>query len=492
MKIHRLPVISPKRGTDPGELGIPAHRQITYTKLGEQRGKPRLWMEGVRLEACGFAPGVAYRVDLDLVNRQVRLKIDPQGDRAVSSRKQRNGESRTPIVDITGGALSEVLGEGARVRAILAAGEIVFDLHPVERAVEAREKRTREHLAQGFLTESALCAGAGISTLALQRGLESAGLVTRVDWVIDRDGRYLDLAVANNPAITSDTRIYESTLEEIETAALNETDCLQVSLPCTGHSTAGKSKRKLKQAEDHPTDALAVFGLMRILEAVNPTVVVSENVKSARDSASYALVRAYLADQGYVLFEGVLNAEQAGSIENRDRWWLVGLSRGFAEGFSMDHVPDMPREFERVGDVLDALADDDSRWRAYDYLQAKAVRDAAAGKGFKRQLVGPNDTRVGTLSRGYFKARSTDPFLVREDGLQRLFTPGEHARLKGIPDGLVAGTSETVAHEVLGQSILFGHAEGIGVAVGKQLKGVLGAESQDPDVERGDGLKLSP
>ncbi len=473
MKIHRPLLDTTRQATSTTSAeasGFPAHRQISYTKLGEHRGQPRLWMEGIRLEACGFEPGTRFRVDLDLVKRQVRLKIDPDGDRTVSSRKQRNSDARTPIVDITGGTLSDVLGEGARVRALLSAGEIVFDLHPTELAVEAREKRTRDHLAQGFLTESALCAGAGVSTLALQRGLEAAGLETRVDWIVDREGRYLDLAVANNPAITPDTRIYESTLEEIETDALNGTDCLQVSLPCTGHSSAGKAKRKLKQAEDHPTDALAVFGLLRILEAVNPTVVVSENVKGARDSASYALVRAYLADKGYVLFEGVLNAEQAGTIENRDRWWLVALSRGYAEGFSMEHLPTMPRQFERVADVIEALADDDGRWRAYDYLQAKAVRDAAAGKGFKRQLIEPDATRVGTLSRGYSKARSTDPFLVREDGLQRLFTGIEHARLKGIPEGLIEGAPESLAHEVLGQSILFGHAEGIGVALGQQLR----------------------
>ena len=487
MKINTLPfrpiAKALTQATTEHVAGFRPHRQVSYTKLGESRGKPRLWMEGIRLEACGFAPGTKFRVDLDLVSRQVRLKIDPDGDRTVSSRKGRSEDERTPIVDVTGGSLADVLGEGAKVRAVLSVGEIVFDLHPVELAIQAREKRTREHLAQGFVTESTLCAGAGVSTLALQQGIESSGLDTRVDWIVDREGRYLDLAVRNNPAITPDTRIYEASLEEVETAALNGTDALQVSLPCTGHSVSGKAKRKLNQAEDHPTDALAVYGLLRILEAVNPTVVVSENVEQARDSASYALVRAYLSDQGYELFEGLYDGAQAGTIENRTRWWMVALSRGFAQGFSMDNVPALPRTFESLGQALEALPEDDSRWKAYDYLTAKATRDAAEGKYFARQLVTTESTSIGTVGRGYAKARSTEPFLVRDDGLQRLLTPVEHARVKGIPEQLVDGAPATLAHEALGQSILFGHAVGIGAALGEQFRKVFAKSSVDVEQE---------
>lgn len=461
--------------------GIGEHQQITYTKVGQNRGAPRLWLEGLRLERCGFTPGAHFRVELDLVARQVRLKLDPAGDRTVSQRTRNKGESKaSPIVDVTGGSLADVLGEGARVRAILSGGEIVCDLHPTERAIEAREKRTREHLEEGYLTESALCAGAGVATLALKEGLQSRGLATRVDWIIDRNGQYLDLAAENNPAITPETRLYEASLEEVDVAALSSPDVLQVSLPCTGHSLSGKAKRQLNAAEEHPTDALAVYGLLRILEAVNPSVVVSENVEQARDSASYMLVRAYLKEQGYVISESILDASQAGTIEDRRRWWFCAVSRGLAEGYSMADLPPQPRRFATLGKALESISDDDSRWKAYDYLAEKAARDAAAGKGFKRQLVSESSTQVGTIGRGYAKARSTEPFLTREDGLQRLLTPVEHARVKGIPEQLVDGASATLAHEALGQSILYGHAVGIGQSLGEHLKQVSG---QAPAIE---------
>lgn len=505
MKIRQLPfppavkpAAAPAASSDAGGA-FPPHAQVTYTRMGQNRGAPRLWLEGGRLERCGFDAGARFQVELDLVRRQVRLKLDPNGDRTVSGRKRTltSGETRTtPIVDIAGASLAEALGEGARLRAVLASGEIVFDLHPVEKAIEVREKRTRDHLQEGFLTESALCAGAGVATLALQDGVESTGIQTRVDWIIDREGRYLDLAAMNNPAITPETRLYEASLEEVETAALTGTDFLQVSLPCTGHSLSGKAKRGLNQAEDHPTDALATVGLIRILEAVNPSVVVSENVTQARDSASYALIRAYLHEQGYVLFEALLDAEQANTIEHRKRWWFVALSRGLADGFSMDNVPQQPRTFGTLGEAMDAIAHDDTRWKAFEYLEAKAIRDAAAGKGFKRQLVDENSTSIGCIGRGYAKARSTEGFIVRADGLQRLLTPAEHARVKGIPETLVDGASDTLAHEVLGQSILYGHAKGIGQALGEHLQQIQ--ELREPiehdavDADEDDAPRMRP
>ena len=503
MKVRSLPMPSPARpGFDApkgADGGFAPHAAVTYTKMGSNRGTARLWLEGGRLERCGFEAGAKFKVELDLVARQVRLKLDAQGDRTVSGRKKTLNDGivrTTPIVDIAGASLGEALGEGARLRAVLATGEIVFDLHPVEKAIEARESRTREHLQAGFLTESALCAGVGVATLALQEGVEDAGVQTRVDWVIDRDGRYLDLAAWNNPAITPETRLYEASLEEVETAALTGTDLMQVSLPCTGHSPSGKAKRGLNQAEDHPTDALATYGLMRILEAVNPSVVVSENVVGARESASYALIRAYLHEQGYVIFEDILDSAQAGTIEDRKRWWMVALSRGFAEGFTMDSVPALPRAFDTLGDVMEAVDHQDTRWKAFEYLEVKAIADAASGKGFRRQLVDESTTTVGTIGRGYAKARSTEPFIVRPDGMQRLLTPTEHARVKGIPEGLVAGVSDTVAHEVLGQSILYGHAKGIGQALGEHLQQTavptlppIEIEPDPDDEEPGQGLR---
>lgn len=463
------------------------HKQISYTRLATNRGKPRLWLESLRLAACGFEPGVRYNLIFDLDARRVILRIDADGDRLVSSRSRTlsNGDKRqVPIIDIASASLRDTFEEGQKLRAVLATGEIVFDLHPMEVAREEREARTERNVQDGCVREATLCTGGGVSTWAMQEGLEAAGLRTQVDWVVDREGRYLEVACQNNPAITDATRLYEATLEEVDLCALTPVDVLQVSLPCTGHSLSGKAKRNLKCAEDHPTDALAVYGLLRILEAVNPSVVVSENVKQAANSASYAIVRAYLLAQGYNITEAVIDGEDAGTIENRERWWLVATSAGLDAGtLDLADLPRQPRRYATLGEVMEPLASEDPAWKDYAYLDAKAARDKADGKGFARQFVDAASTTLGTIGKGYQKARSTEPFIKGADGKQRLLTPVEHARVKGIPESLVDGTPATLAHEILGQSILFPHAKAIAQLVGRHLLRAFGPSDEMVDIE---------
>jgi len=453
--------------------------QVSYVTAGEHRGKRRLWMEGMRLERAGFVPGARYVVSLDLDRRRLTLSIDPDGERSVSSRTRKQTGKTSPIIDLADASLEQVLGPSGRMVARVYEGRIECDLHPVDRAIEHREARAREHVRDGRVTEGVLCAGGGISTAATQEGFAEAGLDAEVVWVADREGSYLQSAIDNNPAVR-DALIFEASLEELDPALVPGVDVVQVSLPCTGHSLSGKAKRGIACAEEHPTDALAVYGALKTIEAANPAVVISENVKQAQSSATYALIRAYLQAQGYAIAERVLSGEDAGTIEQRERYWLVAVSNGLAAGFSLAQLPARERTHATLGDVMEPVAHDSPAWAANTYLADKATRDAAAGKGFARQFVGPDSTAVGTIGRGYYKRRSTEPFIKREDGMERLLTPVEHARVKGIPEQLIADLSAQLAHEILGQSILYGHATALAAHVGAHLRRAVGSATEMP------------
>lgn len=461
-------------------------KQVSYTKVGENKGRKRLWLEGMRLEAAGFKPGDRFALTLDITARRIILTASPAGDRQVSSRTTKSG-GRTPIIDVCDSSIERVLGPAGRVRAAIFDGRIEFELHPVDQAVADREARTRANVAAGRVTEAVLCAGGGVSALALKQGFAEVAIESSVEWVVDREVRYLQAAADNNPALAT-TRLFEASLEELDPAFVTPVDVMQVSLPCTGHSVAGKAKRKIEHAEQHPTDALAVYGALKLIEAAQPSVVVMENVPQAATSATYALIRAYLQEQAYAIAETVLDGEHAGTLEHRSRHWLVAITRGFAQGFDLETLPARPKQHERLGDVLEELSDDAKAWKAYEYLDAKAGRDAADGKGFKRQLVTPDAEKIGTLGRGYAKQRSTEPFLIRADGLQRILTPVEHARVKGIPEELVLDLSQVLAHEILGQSILFPHAQALAAHIGAHLKRSVGLErgrQQDEALDAG-------
>ena len=181
-----------------------------------------------------------------------------------------------------------------------------------------------------------------------------------------------------------------------------------------------------------------------------------------------------------MISDRVLNQNDAGSLEKRDRWWFVAVSKGLAAGFSLDGLPARAREHDRLGDVMQDIADDDPMWADNTYLADKADRDRLAGKGFARQFVGPESTAVGGVGRGYAKRRSTEPFIQRADGKERLLTPIEHARVKQVPEILVQDLSATLAHEVLGQSVLFHHATALAEHVGNHLRRIVGTSNEVP------------
>lgn len=443
--------------------------QIGYSKLTDHRGNKRLWLEGLRLGKNGFTKGTKYTAHFNAETRSIALVVNPAGDRVVSGRKRKGQTDYTPIIDICCPEVEKVTQGATRIRAEFFDGAINITIHHEDKAKEDREERTIKNVQADRVTEGALCVGAGIASAALHQGLELGGLSSSIEWVIDREGKYLQVAVDNNPAITDDTQIIQASLEEIEPELLGPVDILQVSLPCTGHSKAGKSKNKIDRAEQHTNDATSAWGLMAVIRAVNPSIIVSENVVEAENSATYELIKAELIRRGYVVHSAVLNETHAGTLEKRSRWWFVAISAGL-NLFNLENMHPLQKVHKVLGDVLEPVAHDSKMWAANQYLKDKAITDKAAGKGFARQLVDATSEVVGTIGRHYNKRRSTEPFVSRADGMERLLTPGEHAKVKGIDPAMVSGVCATTAHEVLGQSILWGHAQLIGQRIAEGLQ----------------------
>lgn len=74
--------------------------------------------------------------------------------------------------------------------------------------------------------------------------------------------------------------------------------------------------------------------------------------------------------------------------------------------------------------------------------------------------------------------RSTDPKIAHPDNpdLLRQVTAVEHARIKGVPEHLVEGLSSTVAHQVLGQGIVYAPFQDVGQHVGNALNRFAGRD----------------
>lgn len=421
--------------------------QISYTKIKSHRNGARLWIEGVKLDSAGFKRGGFY--DRKVNGETIKLTANPNGKYKVSGRK-RNGKD-LPIIDIALGR-NENYKDGTRLRATFKQGEITVTVHHEEQAQDRREERLKKAIVEGKLTHASACTGGAISTSAIHEAITENGIQAKTAWVVDCELKYLQSAYAHSFAIDDDTVCFEAKLEEVETHLLNEVDILSFSLPCAGLSRSGTSKHKLTP-EQHESGT-SVFGIRDMIRAANPAIISSENVPEAQDSPMYVLLIQELTRLGYTVVERVLDNTQTGTFENRTRYWFMAVSSGLVD-IELDVVFNflMERDYNVVNDLLDEVVDE-SVWSENQYLKDKAVRDKKAGKGFaNRQLLRGHETRVGTIGRFYHKRRSTEPFVTRDDGKERLLSIYEHARAKSVPESLIEKCNMTHGHEILGQAI---------------------------------------
>ncbi|MDF5594745.1 DNA cytosine methyltransferase (plasmid) [Klebsiella pneumoniae] len=286
------------------------------------------------------------------------------------------------------------------------------------------------------------------------------------------EGKYLDSSLANNPELwNEDSIVIESPIQAVNLSKRPpQVDVLMGGIPCTGASKSGRSKNKLEFAESHEAAGAMFFNFLQFVEALNPAVVLIENVPEYQNTASMEVIRSVLSSLGYSLQERILDGNEFGVIERRKRLCVVALSHGI-DGFELEKVQPVRTKESRIQDILEPVPLDSERWKSFDYLAEKELRDKAAGKGFSRQLLTGDDEFCGTIGKDYAKCRSTEPFIVHPEQpeLSRIFTPTEHCRVKGIPEELIQGLSDTIAHQILGQSVVFPAFEALALALGNSL-----------------------
>lgn len=452
-------------------------------KVGQNRGAPRVWLEGTQTARAGFVPGQRY--DISVQGRTVVLQANPDGSRVVSGKQV--GERNNPVIDINSKELLAIFDGMASIRVVVKKDEIY--LLPLASELKKQERflRLREKMENGDpLTMGSLSHGGGVLSHAIHSGLKRAGVVSTLAFANEIRPELLEHAALHNDAWSDNTMVLAAPMQELAfdergMAHIPKVDILEMGLPCSGASKAGRSKRGLEHPEAHPHVGHLVVAALVIVNKSNAAVVLLENVPEYATSASADILRNQLRDMGYNTHERILNGKEWGTLENRNRWCMVAVTQGI--NFDFDQLVAPGPNHRTVGDALDdSIGPDDPRWRTYDYLKAKEVRDAEKGNSFSMQVVSPIDEKVPTLRKGYHKGGSTDPLLRHPDNpdLLRQFTAEEHARIKEVPVALIAGMSNTIGHELLGQGIVYPPFQGVGAHVGDALNRFAGK----PVVER--------
>lgn len=437
-------------------------REIINTRILETSKGARLWLEGVKLRSLGFERDALYNTEI--TEDTITLTLSDNGKKKVSGRTK-NGES-LPIIDLCGKWLKDVFDFNELVTARIENGKIT-----VKRHKEGMAKREREHrlVNSPVLKEGVLCYGIGVSAHALSMGMRDSGVKSEVSLVMEREAKYLQVAEKNNITMQENPIVIQGNIEDCDVDDLETLDFLSLSLPCTGHSPAGKTKNKIKKAEEHGRDSTAIFGAVKTIYKTNPSVIISENVVQAQDSATYILFKSELRRLGYKIFEVILDETYSDSLERRRRYWFVALSENIAEGFSFDNLMDFvpERKYNKIGELLEK---GQHNFFSDEMFKKREKTNKANGRGFKCNFVNDETEMIGVIPRNYTKRQVSNPHYQAVEGEVRLFTPTEHARIKGIPEELVEGIADTTAHEGLGQSILYAHAFILAKAIGEHIK----------------------
>lgn len=447
---------------------------IINTKIGESRNVARLWLEGQKLARAGVQSGMKYALQRSVGERAELKQVDDtyQGKTYHVSIRNRRGIA-TPLIEVRTDELREIFSS-ERIRVAIRQGRILITANHLDVKQREREQELKRRLKEGVpLGVCSLFHGGGVLDKAMHSGFKRAGIASFVQVAAELESGYLDASIRNNPELwTQESLAVCGDIAEMNLGN-NAPHCsvLWAGIPCTGASLAGRSRNGLDCAEAHE-DAGAMFVyFLDAVRAVNPAVILIENVPPYQNTASMMVIRSVLSSLGYTLSEAVLNGNDFGALERRSRLVVVAISKGLP-AFNFDGLRPVKAKEEALAEVLEDIPLDSDRWRTFDYLAEKEKRDLKAGKGFKRQLLDGSEEFCGTIGKSYQKCRSTEPFIRHPANpeLSRLLTPVEHARVKGIPEEVIAGESDTIAHEILGQSVIFPQFEAVGLALGNHLK----------------------
>jgi DNA (cytosine-5)-methyltransferase 1 len=434
---------------------------VTKTKVGTNRGAPRIYIEGVAPGRAGFSPGMRFTlIKHERGNVQgLILRIDTTGNRQVSQ-KIRNGREKS-VIDINSCQALDILNGHEEVRVIMRVGEIWILPSSLEIRRRARLARLAAEIASGELSTAEVSHGIGVMANAIHEGLKEAELNPRMSWAIEIEDDSLEQAMVSNSAWSDDTVPIAMPLQEVAFSdtfvreSLSPVSMLNAGLPCTAASVAGRAKKRLAKPEDDAKAGHLVMGFLAIVAQSNPAVMILENVIPFWGSAGAAMLRTQLRELGYEIHQlDLIGSDFA--IESRVRRVTIAVTRGLvidAKEFRPDAYNEQP-----LSEVLESVALDDSSWSRMDGLKAKEQRDIDSGKGFRMEIANYDTTHCGMIGRGYSKCRSTEVKIAHptQDGLLRQLTPIEHCRVKGIPEVLIEGAgSATRCHEMLGQSVIW-------------------------------------
>lgn len=479
---------------------------LINSTVGESKGKPRVWFEGGHVARSGIQSGEVLYVNFSDGKIEASHNEPESYDYKfkVSGRTNKKNGVRTPVVDLRHQEI-DVVGHG-EIRIAIRGGKVVIrhfvesefykekykkaqefldagntlkiaDLFQIKNKSERCEEianRLKNKIHSGLPLDSGeFFCGGGIMQDAIHSGFKRAGVELSTKFVNDIDRKFLGHNAINNCHLWStDTVFIESPIEKIDFSKSGSVEIICAGIPCLGASLAGRSSLNLRRAEDHSKVGLAFVPLLQAIFELSPAIIQLENVTQYLKTDSMKIITTVLEGLGYNIAVKVLGGDAVGALEKRERMVMVATVSTL-NSFDFEDIHFSQTDYQCVGDCLDSNIDEQSdRWKSYDYLKAKEIRDKKKGNNFARTILDQRSTSVPTIKRLNHKAQSDGIFIAHPTNqeLSRLPTIEENSRFKTVPLRLINGLSETLGTEILGQGVIWKVFDDLGEAMGQTLK----------------------
>ena len=239
-------------------------------------------------------------------------------------------------------------------------------------------------------------------------------------------------------------------IKSLDIASLPDFDVLIGGFPCQSFSISAQNPPRLGYKDER---GMLFFEMVKILRERHPRFFIAENVKgllSANKGKAFPMIIEEFETAGYKVVHKLLNAEEYGVPQRRQRVVIVGF-RDEDDYYRFNHP--MPiNNRKTLGDVVDLSADNDDKWffsqKAVDGMMA--VREKM-NKGRVQNLDEPCNTISSHLAK--VSLNSTDPVRFVNDRYRR-FTPRECARIQSFPDSFVLDSvSEARQYKAIGNAV---------------------------------------
>lgn len=401
-----------------------AATRVNVQKVGKNKGRPRIWLEGKYLQGLGFKGGKKIAVSFD--KGKIEIVGDESGTRTVSERRSRS------IIDLNTDDISRAIGNAERVEVECKAGRIVITPAEVE---VARVSRSLDNSAGSIFSGGGL-----MDEAARQAGYDTAfGLELNPD--------YADLWQQNHPAY-----MMCGSIEEIPLAKIPQVDLLVGGIPCEPFSIKRRAVDRTSSHE-HPLADLSFFALM-VARQANPRNIVLEEAPAYLTDPIGIVTQAALRRMGYHVESRIIEGTEYGSLCIRKRAVIVARSASGAI-----HWPCTTNTTRTLGEILLPADNPACEWFTREtkgWLFDHWDKQRAKGNGFASQILTADTTRVPAITKRYFSQQGDGAVIAHPTNPDtfRWLTLVEVKRLMGLPDPYYLGEAKTTAGEIMGQGVL--------------------------------------